>query len=806
MRKAAWILGLMMCCSLLLQAQVRHVQSFNKGWKFYAGDDSLASQTKYNDSKWRSLQLPHDWSIESHFSGHFPATNQGGALPGGIGWYRKTFTMPASASAKLTSIHFDGVYKNSEVWINGHWLGKRPNGYVNFSYDLTPYLYYGKTNVIAVRVDNAAQPDSRWYSGSGIYRDVQLVTTNKVSLANEGGVFVTTPIVSNEYAQVSFQYDIRNADNEAVLVNVYTDVLDASGKKIASSQSPILRKVNQGKQVYADVLRIARPVRWSVEHPYLYKAITKIEVNGQLVDEQVHPLGIRSLRFDSEKGFFLNEQPLKIQGVCQHHDLGVFGAAFNKAAAIRQLRILKEMGVNAIRFSHNPPASTLLDLCDSMGFLVVDEAFDMWRKKKNKFDYHLQFNDWHEQDLRAIVLRDRNHPSVFMWSIGNEIREQFDSSGTVIARRLSAIVKSLDTTRPVTSALTETFLEKNFIAQSNALDVLSFNYKEYDYPHLPKRFPGASFIASETASALSTRGVYVGAADSMHVWPPNFKEQENFSGGYADTTCNAYDNTYAYWGATHEKAWLAVKKYPHIAGGFVWSGFDYLGEPLPYNFPARSSYYGIIDLAGFPKDVYYMYQSEWTNKPVLHVLPHWNWKKGDTVDVVAYYSQADAVELFLNDRSLGKKSKSDSSLHVQWRVPFASGSIKAIAWKDGKIVQATSTSTTGKPVAIRLLADRKIVQANGQDAAFIEVQLVDAQGRVVPDADVSISATVTGAATLVGTDNGFQADTVSLKSNQRRTWKGKALVVVQSAERQGNITVTVKAAGIATAVIALKCQ
>ncbi|HSC55034.1 MAG TPA: glycoside hydrolase family 2 TIM barrel-domain containing protein [Phnomibacter sp.] len=801
-KKACVFFLLWMVLGACVYAQPRIVQPFNKDWKFLLADDSLASGENYKEVSWRRLSLPHDWSIESNFSSVYPAGNGGGALPGGVGWYRKTFMVPASFQNKLTRIEFDGVYKNSEVWVNGHWLGKRPYGYTNFSYDLTPYLHYDKPNVIAVRVDNRLQPDSRWYSGSGIYRDVQLVTTEKVAIA-ESGLFITTPEVHANAAIVQLQYKVANAGKTPQLVNVYTDVYDAAGKKVATSKTAVQRKVATDGAQYADRIEIKNPRLWSVSDPYLYKAITRIEMGGKLVDELKTPLGIRSFYFDSEKGFFLNNQALKIQGVCMHHDLGALGAAFNKAAAKRQLEILKNMGCNAIRFSHNPPAAAMLDLCDQMGFLVMVESFDMWKKKKKKYDYNLFFDQWHAADVSAMVLRDRNHPSVFMWSIGNEIPEQFDSSGTRIAAELSAIVKSIDPSRPVTSALTETFAEKNFITKSNALDVLNFNYKEYDYEALPQRFPGQKFVAGETASALETRGVYQMRSDSNRIWPTNFKVQDDFKGGNADFTCAAYDNTFAYWGATHEKAWVSVKKYPHMAGAFVWSGFDFLGEPVPYPWPARSSYYGIVDLAGFPKDVYYMYQSEWTNKPVLHVFPHWNWKAGDVVDVWAYYSQADEAELYLNDRSLGVQKKTDTSLHVMWRVPFAPGTVKVVTRKGGKQVLSKTISTTGPAAGIELVANKTGLKANGEDISFVTIRVVDSKGRLVPDADARVKCSVSGAGFLAGMDNGFQVDSVSLQHHERATWKGLLLVMIQSNGKKGNITVRVKMEGFPEQIITL---
>lgn len=790
-------------------AQVRSVVNFNKGWKFFLGNDRLASNVNYNDAQWRSLNLPHDWSIESNFSSSFPATNQGGALPGGIGWYRKTFTVSSASKNKIIRIEFDGVYKNSEVWINGHYLGKRPYGYINFSYDLTPYLIYGKPNVLAVKVDNSLQPDSRWYSGSGIYRDVKLVTTNKVAIA-EAGVFITTPIIHKNKVTVAVQYNVANTGNQNEIVNLYTDVYDAAGKKVATSKHLVLRAIPVGGYVYADQLQINTPVLWSTSKPYLYKAVTRIERNGQLLDEVKTNFGIRSFRFDPVNGFYLNNQPLKIQGVCMHHDLGALGAAYSQSAAKRQLEILKEMGVNAIRFSHNPPAAAILDLCDEMGFLVQVEAFDMWKKKKNKFDYNLYFDEWHARDIQAMVLRDRNHPSVFMWSIGNEIREQFDSTGTIIAKRLVELVKAIDTTRPVTCALTENFPEKNFIWKSGALDVLGFNYKLYDYAALPNRFPGQSFVATETASALASRGSYDMPSDSNRLWPPDGKTPT--VKGNADKSVSAYDHVYAYWGSSHEAALLAVNKYKFMSGMFVWSGFDFLGEPVPYAWPARSSYYGIVDLAGFPKDVYYLYQSEWTNKPVLHLFPHWNaafaggtgWNKGDTVDVWAYYNNADEVELQLNGQSLGSKSKNNDALHVQWRVLFQPGVLKAIAKRNGKTVLTKELKTAGAPAKIQLIANRTKLKANGTDLSFITATIVDKEGNLVTNADTLLEFSVAGAGFLAGTDNGFQADTTSLKSSIRKSWKGMALAIVQTTEKKGNITVLVKGRGLKETVITLQ--
>ncbi|MBP6431493.1 MAG: DUF4982 domain-containing protein, partial [Ferruginibacter sp.] len=713
-------------------AQVRSVVNFNAQWKFYLGDDSLASTINFNDALWRKLNVPHDWSIEQQFAPTAKATTQGGALPGGIGWYRKIFTIEPSAKNKNIFIEFDGIYRNSEVWINGHYLGKRPNGYISFRYDITPYVKFDNTqNVIAVKVDNSQQPNSRWYTGSGIYRDVQLVFENRYAAVKQWGAFVTTSNITAKEATVNVNTTLVSSIKGWKSFNLFFDIYDANNKLVSGGEKITngRLKFSGNKVQHAFSTNIFNPKLWSVQNPYLYKLVIRVVGNGKIIDEYKTTFGIRSFYFDAQKGFFLNNAPLKIKGVCMHHDLGALGSAFNTRAAERQLQILKNMGCNAIRTAHNPPASAFLDLCDKMGFLVMDEAFDMWKKKKNKFDYSQDFDVWHKQDLADMIQRDRNHPSIIMWSIGNEIREQFDSSGISIAKELVDIVKSIDDTRPVTCALTENNPDKNFIYQSQALDILSFNYKQFDYAQLPIRFPNQKFIAAETASALATRGVYDSPSDSMNVWPPDSKM---FSGGNKDFTCNAYDNTYAYWGTTHEKAWLAVKQNKFMAGCFVWSGFDFLGEPVPYpTWPARSAYYGIIDLAGFPKDVYYMYQSEWTKKPVLHVFPHWNWTQGQIVDVWAYYNNADEVELFLNGKSLGVRKKKQDELHVKWEVPFEAGVLKAVSKNNNKVVLVKEIKTAGEPYAVELIADRSKIKADGNDLCYITANIVDKQGNIV---------------------------------------------------------------------------
>lgn len=779
----------------------RTVVKFNKEWKFFLGDDSAAKEIRYDDSRWRIVNLPHDWSIEGNFSKDHPTTFNEGALPAGIGWYRKTFVLSASSKDKSVFIDFDGIYRNSEVWINGQLLGKRPNGYISFQYELTPYLRFGKEkNVIAVRVDNSEQPNSRWYTGSGIYRNVWLETERKIAI-DHWGTFVTTPEVNNQKAVVNISYQIANTSDKRQRAQLLQEIYDAKGKIVASQKTNAQIIAAESDLNGFTSLPVQQPELWSVERPYLYKLVTKIIQNKKEIDRYETVFGIRYFNFDAQKGFSLNGKPMKILGVCMHHDLGALGSAVNKRAIERQLQILKAMGCNAIRTAHNPPATELLDLCDKMGFIVMDEAFDMWRKKKNKFDYSLDFDHWHKQDLEDQIKRDRNHPSVFMWSIGNEIREQFDSSGTTIAKELARIVKSLDTTRPVTCALTENNPGKNYIYQSHALDLLGFNYKLNDYTELPKRFPGEKIIASETASALATRGHYDMPSDSLRIWPPAAKSKKY---GNPDYTVSAYDNTYAYWGDTHEQSWNAIRKNSFLAGTFVWCGFDFLGEPVPYEWPARSSYYGIIDLAGFPKDVYYMYQSEWTNKPVLHIFPHWNWKAGDSVDVWAYYNKADEVELFLNGKSKGVKKKQGDSLHVWWRVKYQPGTLKAVSRKNGKTILTREIKTAGLPAKIILSADRKILKANGEDLSFITVTVTDAKGNVVPYSDNLITFTIKGEGFIAGVDNGDQTSMESFKAPRRKAFNGKCLIIVGTTEKKGAIVVTAKSKGLQNSTLILQ--
>jgi len=783
-----FVLLFCICCHASAQ---RKVEDFDNGWKFMLGDDSLAKRQTYNDAKWRQLELPHDWSIEGKFSKDNPTTQAEGGLPAGIGWYRKTFIVSPALKGKQVFIDFDGVYHNSEVWLNGHYLGKRPNGYVSFSYELTRYLNFGRKNIIAVRIDNSDQPNSRWYSGSGIYRNVWLTSVDKTHF-KQWGMFVTTPAINSEAATVHVQTSLSSLKNGLLLKLM---MYNAEGKLIATNISAAADTA-----LSRDIV-IKAPKLWSTEHPYLYKLTLQIIDGKQVLDNYLVNVGIRSFNFDPQKGFSLNGERMKIKGVCMHHDLGALGAAVNTRAIERQLEILKAMGCNAIRTAHNPPAPELLDLCDKMGFLVLDEAFDMWAKKKNKHDYHEEWAQWHTRDLQDQILRDRNHPSVFMWSIGNEIREQFDSTGISIARELVKTVKAIDPTRPVTSALSEADPKKNFIYQSGALDVIGFNYHPEVWADFLKNYPGQKFIATETTSALETRGFYDQPTDTTRHWPQSSKIP--FTQGNSELAVTAYDNITAYWGTTHEDTWKIIKKYDFLSGLFVWTGFDYIGEPTPYPWPARSSYFGIVDLAGFPKDVYYMYQSEWTDKSVLHLLPHWNWQVGQIVNVWAYYSQADEVELFLNGRLLGIRKKSGDGLHVEWRVKFEPGILKAVSRKNGKVVLTSEIHTAGPAAKIILTADRKMIKADGKDLLYITVRITDKDGNTVPDANNLVSFKITGPGTIAGVDNGSETSMEPFKANYRKVFHGLCLAIIQPTHKGGNIVVKATAGGLKTAEVSI---
>ena len=772
----------------MLTAQARDRQNFDNGWRFVLADSAQMSKTDYHDTHWRALNLPHDWAVEGDFLCSNPSGAGGGALPGGIGWYRKTFNLQKKQGERYF-IEFDGVYMNARVYINGKEVGYRPYGYSSFEYDITPYLIAGR-NVVAVRVDNSDQPNSRWYSGCGIYRHVWFTKTADVHVKHWG-----VHVVANPDGRISVTADV---ESQGKAYKVRNQVFDAQGRAVG--------------------LKVRRPHLWSVDDPYIYKVRTQVLVGGKVVDEVWTNTGFRSFRFDAKTGFWLNGKNMKLNGVCEHHDFGCLGAVVNEDAMHRKLVRLKEMGVNAIRSSHNPPAPELLNMCDTMGLIVMDESFDMWRRRKTQNDYARFFDEWHERDLSDLILRDRNHPSILMWSIGNEVLEQWSyadadtltleqanlilnaghdastlakdgetSINTLLADHLADIVRRYDTTRPITAGCNEPS-PNNHLFKGKALDIVGFNYHHQWIKDVPKNFPGRPFIMTESVSALQTTGFYTMPSDSV------IKAPKEWWLPYTDPSfkCSSYDNMHASWSSTHEETWDVVKHTPYVGGQFIWTGFDYIGEPTPYSYPARSSYFGIIDLAGQPKDVYYMYQSEWTNRPVLHLFPHWNWLDGEQIDMWCYYNQADEVELYINGKSQGVRRKADShQYHVMWRVTFEPGEVKVVARKDGKEVRQQTIHTAGQPHHLQLSLDYQ-----GKNTTFVKVEVVDENGNRCPWAENQVFFDTD--ATIIGVDNGNQTSLERFKDNKRKAFFGRCFVVLD-----GHGTLKAKSYGLPTATIKL---
>lgn len=823
------------CCMLLgacssVSVSPREKICFNDNWSFSLSDNLKASETDFDDKEWRVLNLPHDWAIEGDFSKDNPSGTGGGALPGGTGWYRKTFIPSNEDSDKIIRIDFDGIYMNSEVFINGQSLGKRPYGYISFGYDITPYLKWNEKNVIAVRVDNSEQPNSRWYSGCGIYRNVWLTKTNPVHV-DEWGTYVTTSEISNDNATLNIVTTVQNSGNNNETVTLKSILNDMDGSIVAETESSVSVVARQKSDI-SHTLNISSPELWDIENPYLYSLVTEVIKDGKCIDRYTTTTGVRDFKFDAEKGFILNGKQTKINGVCMHHDLGCLGAAVNTRAIERQLQILKEMGCNGIRCSHNPPAPELLDLCDKMGFIVMDEAFDMWRKKKTSHDYARYFNEWHEKDLRDFILRDRNHPSIFVWSIGNEVLEQWSdakadtlsleeanlilnfghsadmlakdgemSVNSLLTKKLADFVRELDPTRPITAGCNEPN-PGNHLFKSGALDIIGYNYHNANIPDVPKNFPGKPFIITESNSALMTREYYRMPSNEMFIWPERWDKpfyDESFS-------CSSYENCHVPWGNTHEENIKLVRNNDFISGQYIWTGFDYIGEPTPYGWPARSSYFGIVDLAGFPKDVYYLYQAEWTNKQVLHLFPHWNWTEGQEIDMWCYYNNADEVELFINGESQGIRSKDKDNLHVVWRVKFIPGTVKVVARKNGNIIAEKEIHTAGTPHKIRLTPDRDIITADGKDLSFVTVEVLDKDNNLCPLSENLINFKVKGNAFIAGVDNGCQTSMERFKDNKRKAFNGKCLVVLQNNGEKGTATLTANSNGLESSTIEIKSK
>jgi beta-galactosidase len=776
-------------------------ESFDFGWRFRKGDFPGAEIPEFSELNWTTLDLPHDWSIEGSFDEKEPASFCGAYLPTGIGWYRKRFRLPDSYKDKKVTIEFDGVYQLSEVWINGQFLGKRPYGYVPFFYDLTPHLNFGRENVIAVKVDNSHQTNCRWYSGSGIYRHTWLLSTNTIHVAH-WGAFVNSPQISKDIATLRVSTKIRNEGESSTHCTLVTSI-DLEGNAVQSAEST--QDIAGGEEYeFVQEIRVNTPHLWSVADPYLYRVHSTVRNQNRVVDEYETPIGIRTAVFDADQGFLLNGERLKINGACLHHDGGCVGAAVPERIWERRLEILKEMGCNAVRTSHNPFAAEFLDLCDRMGFLVMNEAFDEWKVPKGQIGpngYAQYFDDWYERDVQNFVRRDRNHPSVVLWSAGNEIGDQSSPQGPDTLQKLLKVFRTEDPTRPVTAGCDHIHSEPasevaspEFLA---LLDVVGYNYvdrwrdrREKYYSMDRHDFPQRRFIGTESEAMGGIRGKY------PDLFPSNAP-----AAGYVQFLRGRNVDV--------EQLWKFVSTYNYVAGDFMWTGIDHLGEA---RWPMKGSTSGVIDTCGFKKDGFYFYQSQWTDLPVLHMLPHWNWKgrEGQIIPVTCF-TNCDMVELFLNGRSLGLKGyafprlgmedtwgnlpararvpRTTGDLHLSWDVLYEPGALKAVGTKDGKIVATAEIFTTGQPAAIGLSSDREFMTTDRCDVVHVIVQILDEKGRLVPTADNEVTFEIEGTGSLLGTDNGDPASHEDYQSNRRKAFNGLCLALVKSNGKAGQIRV-----------------
>ncbi len=792
-------------------------QDFNSGWAFNKGDVDGVEDIDFDDSNWRKVTLPHDWAIEGPFSNEYNART-GGLPVHGIGWYRKHFTVDEKHVNKIISIEFDGVMSNSEVWVNGNHVGTRPNGYIGFEYDITKYINLGKVNVIVVK---AAPEDlgARWYTGAGIYRNVRLKINNKVHIP-QYGTYITTPKITSESAIVNIETSVVNNTNSETSAHLVTCIIDPNGVEVAKSTKDII--VQKGKTGIASVdLAVKAPILWEIYQPNLYKTVSEIVIKGEVVDHYETTFGIRDIEFSRDKGFQLNGKTVKLEGVCMHHDQGALGAAINYRAKERQIEIMKSMGVNAIRTSHNPPSPELLQICDKMGIVVQVEAFDEWKLGKVENGYHKYFDMWHERDLTDMIKRDRNHACVIMWSIGNEILEQSRKDGWKLTKHLNDICHRVDPTRPTTAGFNYFPAPfKNKLA--NYIDIVGMNYWPLNYQEILDENPNMIVYGSETSSQTSSRGVYHLPIEPMHQHSTNH--------------VSSYDGTVGPpWAYPPDVEFEQQEKVTSSLGEFMWTGIDYLGEPTPYggrdnstngywndDWPSRSSYFAPVDLAGFPKDRYYLYQSQWTEEPMVHVLPHWNWegKEGDIIPVYSY-TNCDEVELFVNGKSMGKKVKGfdltpipaefhffekgtyESKYRLSWEVPYQAGNIKVVAYKDGKAEATKVIHTAGKPDRIELEVDRDAITADGTDLSFITARILDKDGNFCPMADNRITFSVEGFGILAATDNGDQTSLESFQADNKKAFNGMCLAIIKATNSAGTINVKASAKGISGASISI---
>ncbi|MEO6732379.1 MAG: beta-galactosidase GalB [Ferruginibacter sp.] len=795
------------------------------------GADFPFVQNDFNDNAWEQVNLPHDWAIKGPFYVGDNALVGGGMgrLPSqGVAWYRRKLNITAADKGKLIYLDIDGAMSYAMVWLNGNLVGGWPYGYNSFRLDLTPFIKQGRDNQLSVRLDNPNH-SARWYPGGGIYRNVWLTKVNPVHIA-QWGTSIKSKNVSASSAIVDLAVDIENKTGTNKSIEVVTDVYSLNDKleRVASKVATFPKSVSNvpaGKKLKVEnSVTIKNPLLWGpppTQKPNLYVAVTRIYANGKPIDEYETRFGIRSLKFDPLKGLFVNDKPVRMQGVNQHHDLGALGAAFNTRAAERQLEILREMGCNAIRMSHNPPSPELLDLTDRLGFLVIDEIFDCWERGKTPLDFHLIFKDWYEPDTRAFIRRDKNHPSIITWSFGNEVGEQYTAeAGAAVAKKLHDIVLEEDNTRPSSASMNYAKPDMPFPKE---MDILNLNYQGEGirdapayahlkgirtsplYPAFQKNFPDKLIVSSETASTLSTRGSYIFPVTSGISAPVS----DSTGGDPKNQYVSAYELYTAQFGASPDKVFATQDKHPYVTGEFVWSGWDYIGEPTPY-YSARSSYSGIIDLAGFKKDRFYLYQSRWRPElPMVHILPHWNWPgRIGQITPVHIFTSGDEAELFLNGRSLGKKKKAAFEYRLRWDdVKYEPGELKAIAYKNGKQWSEQIIRTTDKVAQLEINADRKSINADGEDLSFITVTVVDKSGLPVPEANNKVVFKIDGPAEIVATDNGDPANLVSFASKERAAYFGLVLAIVRSEKgKAGLIKINASSPGLKTVIVEIKSK
>ena len=792
------------------------------------GENIAYVKSDFDDSEWRHLNLPHDWAIEGPFNIDYNGST--GKLPyWGIRWYRKTLELSQDDAGKQIYLDIDGAMSYASVWCNGQYVGGWPYGYASFRLDLTPYIKAGQKNVLAIRLDN---PDdtSRWYPGSGIYRNVWLVKTSPVHV-EQWGTFVRNQQVDSEIAVMEMGVNIENHAGKDVQVKLQTSVYlqGKDGRPVGEEVTQsMIKDIAIKKDSWSSArfqFKVDKPKLWDIDTPNCYVAVSRVFMDGKEMDSYETPFGIRTIEFTHDQGFMLNGQKVAIKGVCMHHDLGALGAAFNEVAAERQLRIMKEMGANAIRTSHNPPAPELVALCDRMGLMMQLELADTWQKGKRKNDYNLLFDDWSEADMRSLVRHYRNHPSVIMWSIGNEMPDQTTDQGVIIARNLTAYCHDEDPTRPTSLGCNKR--DAVFRDIVNQVDIFGLNYFHKTYPVFKEQNPTRRYHASETSSATSSRGEYF--------FPVTTDVNDSRSG----FQLSSYDMTTIGWGCAPEVQFKMNEEYSFMSGEFVWTGFDYLGEPTPYNkdltnllnfsdpnelekarkeleelgkikTPSRSSYFGIVDLCGFPKDRYYNYKSYWRpDVPTVHILPHWNWQERiGEITPVHIYTSGDAVELFLNGKSLGRREKAHSYDRLTWDdVRYEPGSLRAIAYKNGQKWAEELVETTGKPAALQVTAEKTELKNDGTDLSFIRVAVVDSQGRVVPRSKNHLKFSVTGPAEIIATDNGDATSLLPFQLSERDAYNGLALVILRSQYmKQGKVVLTVESKGLPKQKIALKVE